>query len=141
LVFSVGGVMGLLITGSDTRTPAHYHGAIAGVNLALMGLYLKRLLPAIGRPLAPSRLLRTEIVLFGVGQLIACIGLFLAGGYGAPRKLPDGAASLVNGAAVGMYLHGVGALIAIIGGVLFVITISRALLAAEPRSVQAAAPN
>lgn len=130
IVFGAGGVMGLLVTGSDTRTPAHYHGTIAGVNLALMGLFLVMCLPAIDRPLAPSRVLRAQILLFGLGQLVACIGLFLAGGYGAPRKVPAGAAHLVDGAVVGMYLNGIGALFAVIGGVMFVVTVARALLRA-----------
>jgi heme/copper-type cytochrome/quinol oxidase subunit 1 len=128
IVFGAGGLMGLLITGSDTRTPAHYHGVIAGVNLALMGLFFKHYLPAMARPVAASRIMRVQVVLFGVGQLIACIGLFWAGGFGAPRKTPSGGASLVDGAVVGMYLHGVGALIAIIGGVMFVAMLLRALV-------------
>lgn len=131
IVFGAGGIMGLLITGSDTRTPAHYHGVIAGVNLALMGLFLKCALPAMGRAVAPSRTVRAEILLFGIGQLIACIGLFFAGGFGAPRKTPAGAASLVDGAVAGMYLHGVGALIAVIGGVMFIVTVLRALTRGE----------
>ena len=132
LVFGAGGIMGLMITGSDTRTPAHYHGTIAGVNLALMGLFLVRCLPALGRPVKPSSLVRAQILLFGLGQLVACIGLFWAGGYGAPRKTPAGAASLVDGAVLGMYLHGIGALFAVIGGVLFVATVTWALMRPQP---------
>lgn len=128
LLFGIGGLMGLLITGSDTRTPAHYHGVIAGVNLALMGLFFKYCLPALGRPVVPSRTTRAEVLMFGIGQLVACVGLFWAGGYGAPRKTPAGAASLADGAILGMYLNGIGALIAIAGGVMFVITIWRALM-------------
>ena len=127
VVFGAGGIMGLLITGSDTRTPAHYHGVIAGVNLALMGLFLCYVLPATGRPVANSRAIRAQILLFGCGQLTACVGLFLAGGYGAPRKTPSGAVDLADGAVIGMALHGAGALIAITGGVLFVATIVCAL--------------
>lgn len=128
IIFGVGGIMGLMVTGSDTRTPAHYHGTIAGVNLALMGLFLVTCMPALGRPVAPSRMLSAQILLFGLGQFLACIGLFLAGGYGAPRKTPSGATHLVDGAVVGMFLHGVGALLAVIGGLLFVVTTARALL-------------
>jgi heme/copper-type cytochrome/quinol oxidase subunit 1 len=131
IVFGAGGIMGLMVTGSDTRTPAHYHGVIAGVNLALMGMFFKHYLPAMARPIAASRIMRVQVLLFGVGQLVACIGLFLAGGYGAPRKTPSGGSSLVDGAIVGMYLHGVGALIAIIGGVLFVAVLLRALVRNE----------
>jgi heme/copper-type cytochrome/quinol oxidase subunit 1 len=101
------------------------------VNLALMGLLLRYCLPAMGRPVPPSRYVQAEVLLFGVGQLIACVGLFWAGGYGAPRKIPGGTASLADGAVMGMYLHGLGALIAIAGGIMFVATLLRALMRSE----------
>jgi len=127
-VFAAGGVMGNLISGSDTRTPAHYHAVIAGVNLAAMGLVLTFCLPALDRRPRGSTLLRLQIWLYGAGQLVACIGLFWAGGYGAPRKTPTSLGTLVDGAVMGMYLHGIGALIAVAGGVMFVITVAAALL-------------
>lgn len=129
VVFGVGGLMGIVISGSDTRTPAHYHAVIAGVNLAAMGLLLTYCLPRLARPVPQRTKLRLQIALFGFGQLMASCGLFLAGGYGAPRKTPSGAIDLVDGAVVGMYLHGLGALFAVIGGILFVVTVLRALLA------------
>mgnify|MGYP000939478031 CR=1 FL=1 len=127
-VFAAGGIMGLLITTSDTRTPAHYHGVIAGVNLACMGLVLRYVLPALKRPVAEGTRVRLQLALFGAGQLMASIGLFLAGGYGAPRKTPSGSVNLVDGAVVGLYLHGFGALFAVVGGIMFVLTLLRALL-------------
>lgn len=132
LVFAAGGVMGLLVTGADTRTPAHYHAVIAGVNLSLMGLMLTVVLPRLQRPPAPGRSLTLQLKLFGYGQFMAAIGLFIAGGYGAPRKTPSGSVDLVSGAMVGMTLNGIGALIAVIGGIMFIITMLRALLAAPP---------
>lgn len=127
-VFVAGGLMGLLVDGADTRTPAHYHAVIAGVNLVLMGLFLKCLLPAIGRPAAAPRLQRALLWLFGVGQLLAAIGLFWAGGHGAPRKVAGEAQGLVDAAKLGMALNGIGALLAIIGGVLFIWLVLAALL-------------
>jgi heme/copper-type cytochrome/quinol oxidase subunit 1 len=126
--FGVGGVMGLTITGADTRTPAHYHGVIAGVSLAAMGLLLTHSKSTLAKHFSGRRLACSVILLFGVGQLVACIGLFMAGGYGAPRKAPGGAAGLVDGAVVGLYLNGLGALVAIAGGALFVVTALRVLL-------------
>jgi len=117
-----------VINGTDTRTPAHYHGVIGGVNLACMGLMLRYCLPALSRPPIEKARLRLQIALFGFGQLMASIGLFLAGGYGAPRKTPSGAVNLADGAVIGMSLHGVGALFAILGGTLFVVTVLRSLL-------------
>jgi hypothetical protein len=144
-VFGVGGVMGNLLSWApgvtlDTRTPAHYHAVIAGVQLTAMALVLTFCLPALGRTAdswivhprvwrlnATVDLVRLQIWLFGTGQIIACIGLFWAGGYGAPRKSPTSIGSLLDGAVMGMSLHGIGALFAVAGGVLFVVTVARAL--------------
>lgn len=140
LVFGAGGIMGLLITGSDTRTPAHYHGVIAAVNLACMGLMLAYCLPRLQRALdLEARACRLQILFFGAGQFMASIGLYLAGGYGAPRKTPGGAGVLVDGAVAGLYLHGIGALFAVIGGIMFVVTVLAALL--DRRRLAAASPS
>ncbi len=127
-VFGVGGIMGNLISGSDTRTPAHYHGVITGVSLAAVGLMLTFCLPALGRAPRNSRWLRLQIWLYGGGQLTACIGMFLAGSHGAPRKTPTSLSALTDGAIIGMFLNGIGAIVAISGGVMFAITVIRALL-------------
>jgi hypothetical protein len=129
LVFAIGGAFGFLVDGHDTRTPAHYHGVIAGVNLVMMGLFLTVFLPAIGRGVnAGARNIRAQVMLFGFGQAAACVGLFWAGGYGAPRKVAGYSGTLVDGAVVGMYLNGIGALVAIIGGVMFIWTVLAAVL-------------
>lgn len=129
VVFGAGGYLGLFVDGADTRTPAHYHGVIAGVNLAFMGLFLAWVLPAVARRPAttPSRQ-RMQILMFGCGQLLASLGLFWAGGYGAPRKVAGAAQGLTDIAMIGMYLNGIGALIAVIGGVMFIWTVMAALL-------------
>ncbi len=132
MVFGVGGVLGMFIDGADTRTPAHYHGVIAGVMLAMMGLFFGVLLPLLGRARLPRRLARFLIVAFAGGQTVACLGLFLAGGYGAPRKVAGDAQGLeAFGAVAGMAMNGIGALIAVIGGVLFIWITARALFGKE----------
>jgi hypothetical protein len=127
LVFGIGGLLGLMVDGTDTRTPAHYHGVIAGVNLAFMGLFLAFFLPVLRRGTISGGAMRAQILLYSVGQVLSCIGLFWAGGYGAPRKTADAAVTLVDGAVIGMYLNGVGALVAVIGGVMFIWTVIAAL--------------
>ncbi len=127
-VFAAGGILGFFVDGADTRTPAHYHGVIAGVNLVLMGLFLAYILPLISRPPKGRRLIRLQLYLFGIGQFIACIGLFWAGGYGAARKTAGADQGLEGGAMIGMALNGIGALIAVIGGIMFIWTVLRALL-------------
>ncbi len=129
LVFGVGGVLGLFVDGADTRTPAHYHVVIAGINLAFMGLFYGLLLPILGRGPARSRIVYAQIYLFAFGQTMAAIGLFLAGGYGAPRKTAGAAQGLEGfGQVAGLALNGIGAAIAVIGGILFIWTASKALL-------------
>ena len=128
-VFAVGGVLGLFVDGTDTRTPAHYHCVIAGVNLAFMGLFYVVFLPLLGRGLRWGRMLYAQISLFAGGQTVAALGLFWAGGYGSPRKTAGAEQGLDGiGAVAGMAMNGVGALIAVIGGVLFIWTVARALL-------------
>ncbi len=129
LVFALGGVLGLFVDGADTRTPAHYHGVIAGINLSFMGLFYGLFLPLLGRGLKRSKALSAQIWMFGGGQLLASIGLFMAGGYGTPRKTAGAAQNLSDlGAIVGMYLNGIGALIAVSGGIMFIWMVARALL-------------
>ncbi|NQU58805.1 MAG: cbb3-type cytochrome c oxidase subunit I [Rhodospirillales bacterium] len=131
VVFAVGGVLGLFVDGGDTRTPAHYHGIIAGINLSFMGLFYGFFLPLLDREVARGKALYAQIFMFGGGQLLASIGLFLAGGYGTPRKTAGGAQGLETiGAKIGMYMNGIGALIAVIGGVMFIWMVSKALLKA-----------
>ena len=53
---------------------------------------------------------------------------YLTGGYGAPRKAPDEAVDLIDAAAVGLYMNGIGALVAVIGGAMFIWIVLVALL-------------
>ena len=97
---------------------------IAGVTLAFFGLFFARFLPLLGRRPAARRRQRLILHLFAWGQLAACIGLFVAGGHGAPRKVAGDAQGLTDLAAmIGMGLNGLGGLIAVIGGILFVWTV------------------
>ncbi|MBT6094447.1 MAG: hypothetical protein HOH04_06160 [Rhodospirillaceae bacterium] len=129
VVFGVGGFLGLFVDGADTRTPAHYHGVIGGVNLVFIGLFMSFFLPLMGRAVGIGRSISALIHMYAWGQMLASIGLFLAGGYGAPRKTAGDAQGLeAMGAVFGMYLNGVGALIAVIGGTMFIWICAKALL-------------
>src|SRR6185437_8928056 len=93
-LFALGGAMGFLIDGSDTRTPAHYHAVITAVSVSSAGMLLTFGLKELGKPEAPPRPTRLLLGLYGGGQFVASIAMFIAGGYGALRKLPAGAESL-----------------------------------------------
>jgi hypothetical protein len=126
-LFALGGVMGFLITGSDTRTPAHYHAVITAVSVSSAGTLLTFGLKELGKPSAPPRLTRLLLGLYGGGQFVASIAMFIAGGYGALRKTPSGAGPLDAVAAAGMAVHGIASIFTILGGAAFVIVAIRAL--------------
>ena len=55
---ALGGVMGFLISGSDERTPAHYHAVITAVSVSSAGMLLTFGLKELGRAPAPPRATR-----------------------------------------------------------------------------------
>ena len=126
-LFALGGVMGFLITGSDTRTPAHYHAVVTAVSVSSAGMLLTFGLDELGREPVSALTTRALIALYGGGQFVASIGMFVAGGYGAARKTPDGVGTLDAVAAAGMAVHGIASIFTIIGGAAFVIIAIRAL--------------
>ena len=134
LLFVSGGVIGLTIGGSNVKIPAHYHGCIVGVTLALMGL-VYHLLPQLGWRAPAGRLAVMQPWLYGSGQLMHIVGLVWSGGYGVQRKVAGSEQVLRSGAEVaGMGLMGAGGLLAIVGGLLFVVVVLRAIRPAGPRA-------
>jgi heme/copper-type cytochrome/quinol oxidase subunit 1 len=127
LLFAAGGVIGIFINGSDVRIPAHYHGCIVGVTLALMGL-VYQLLPALGYRAPQGRLATGQPWLYAIGQLMHIAGLVWSGGYGVQRKVA-GAEQVLRtpGEIAGMGLMGLGGAVAIVGGLLFVVVVLRAM--------------
>ncbi len=126
-LFGIGGLIGFLISGSDVTIPAHYHGSIVGVTLAMMGVcYL--LLPGLGHPLRNPKLAIWQPVIYSGGQLMHVAGLVWSGGYGVQRKVA-GAEQALNSLerVLGMGLMGLGGLISSIGGLLFLVIVLRAL--------------
>jgi len=120
-VFALGGGAGFFLGVGDTRTPSHYHAAIGGVTLVLIGLVQVVLLPALGRAAVSGRWVRWQIHLFGGGQVLHALGFTLAGASGVPRKTfgldqgLSGASEVLAMAAVGL-----GGAVAVIGGIIFV---------------------
>ena len=126
--------MGFMIRGSNTVIPAHYHGSIVGVTLAYMGVvYL--LLPRLGRPLTMLRAAYWQPYVYGIGQVMHITALAWTGGHGVQRKTA-GAAQGLQGVqeVVGMGLMGLGGLVAVIGGVMFLVVVLAALLRGGGRS-------
>ncbi|MFP4596780.1 MAG: cbb3-type cytochrome c oxidase subunit I [Persicimonas sp.] len=128
-----GFIIGAMIRGSNTMIPAHYHAAIGAVTVAFMTVALLLLEP-IGLELPSGRWKRAarwQPVLFGTGQLVFAVGFAFAGAHGMARKA-YGAEQQIRGIAdwLGLATMGVGGLIAIAGGLLFLGLIAAA---ARPR--------
>ena len=129
LLFGIGGGIGFMIQGSNVTIPAHYHGSIVAVTLAFMGLTY-HLLPRLGFGEPDARLAHAQSYVYGGGQLLHVIGLVWSGGYGVQRKAAGGEQTLESfGQVAGMGLMGIGGLIAVIGGFLFLLIVLRALFA------------
>ena len=127
LLFGAGGVLGFMTDGVNTIIPAHYHGSIVGVTLALMG-FIYFLLPHLGFQAPVSKLARLQPYIYAGGQFIHISGLAVAGAMGIQRKTAGAAQGLdsMTVKAV-MGIMGLGGLIAIIGGIIFLVVTINAM--------------
>lgn len=127
-LFAGGGILGFMIMGSNTVIPAHYHGSIVGVTMAVMGVVFL-LLPRLGRPIKHLKLAYWMPWLYGAGQLMHITALAWSGGHGVKRKAAGQAQGLEGfQEVIGMAFMGVGGLIAVLGGVLFLFIVISALI-------------
>lgn len=127
LLFGVGGVIGYMISGSNVTVPAHYHGSIVAVTLAYMGITY-HIIPRLGfRPIT-GKAATWQPVIYACGQLLHVIGLVWSGGYGVQRKTA-GADQALDGVerVVGMGVMGLGGGIAVIGGIMFLVIVFKAM--------------
>jgi len=137
ILFGAGGVIGLMISGSNVKIPAHYHGSIVGVTLAFMGLAYQ-LLPRLGFGEASARWAVPQLWLYAGGQMLHVLGLLWSGGYGVQRKVAGAAETLRSTEEiVAMGVMGIGGLIAVIGGTLFLVLAIGALLRGRGRRAHA----
>ena len=127
ILFAIGGGISLLIGESNTIITAHYHGTGGAISLAFMGLAI-HLLPRLGYQMPDLKWASLMPYIYGVGQLLHIVGLLWSGGYGVQRKVA-GAAQGLQGFAqkAGMGLMGLGGLIAVIGGIMFLVVVFKAL--------------
>lgn len=132
-LFALGGVLGFLIMGLDIVIPAHYHGSTVAVTLAFMGMTYW-LLPRLGYAEPMPRLSLWQPYVYGIGQLLHVVGLAWTGGYGVGRKTAGSAQGIDQlGETIGMGLMGLGGLISVIGGVLFLVVTLEAMFGRRAR--------
>ena len=97
------------------------------------------LAPRLGGRHVASRLATWQVRTYAAGQLMHIAGLLWSGGYGVQRKVA-GAEQVLHDLpqVAGMALMGAGGLVAIVGGVLFVVVMVRALQPALRRRLRTA---
>jgi hypothetical protein len=133
-LFTAGGVLGFMVSGLDIVIPAHYHGSTVGVTLAFMG-FAYYLLPRLGFGAVPPRMAFWQPYIYGGGQLMHIIGLAWSGGYGVQRKTAGVAQGVDRlGEIAGMGLMGLGGLVSVIGGLLFLVVAFVSIRKRAPRS-------
>lgn len=135
----VGGVTGVtigteqinLLAHNTLRIPGHFHATVvSGTTLAFMGLTYY-LIPLIFRKeLKLKKLASWQPYLFGVGMLLVSIGMIGSGLQGAPRRQWDITftnaplqATLPGATQITLAIMGIGALIAIAGGVMYLLVV------------------
>jgi hypothetical protein len=131
LLFIYGGVLGLMIQGQDVTIPAHYHGAIIAITMGAIGFTFTMLPNLYPHAKLQPRLMHWQPKVLGFGQFLHISGLAWSGGYGALRKTP-GTDSLPPEAVAALGMMGIGGLLAIIGGLMFVVIVWRVVRAAKP---------
>lgn len=126
-LFCFGGLIGFTIAGSNVKIPAHYHGCIVGVTLALMGL-VYHLLPRLGYGKPARKWATFSSYCYAVGQAMHIGGLMWSGGYGVQRKVAGAEQALRSTQEIAaMGIMGLGGLVAIIGGLIFVVVVLMAI--------------
>lgn len=108
--------------------PGHFHETVVGgTTLAFMGLTYYVLPLIFRREVVGMRLARVQPYLFGVGVALLGVGMMVAGAFGVPRRVPS--LSYVGSyvpvtfppvAYLGLALLGVGAVLALAGGAVYV---------------------
>jgi hypothetical protein len=124
-----GFLMGSAIRNSNTMIPAHYHASIGAVTVAFMAVSYLLLVP-MGFSWPSGRLARLvpwQLLLFGFGQVIFAIGFGLGGMHGLSRKAYAAEQHIRSiGELVGLGIMGAGGLVAVAGGLLFLLLMVQA---------------
>ncbi len=126
----LGLILGAFIRGSNTLVPGHYHAAIGAVTLALMTAAYDLVASLSPQSLAAdlARRGRAQLLTFGLGQATFALGFAIAGVHGLGRK-QYGVEQHVRsvGEYVGLGVMGLGGILAVAGGLLFLAVMLRAI--------------
>lgn len=127
LLFMYGGFLAGLIRGQNVVIPAHYHGSIVGITLAFMGIVYLFLPKFNYKDVSNWKLAFWQPIIYGGGQILHISGLAWSGGYGVLRKTPGVANEISLNIKIAMGFMGLGGLLAIIGGLMFIVVVIKAV--------------
>jgi len=135
IVYTLGGAMAVFgdLSQQTTRIPAHYHAVLGGVTIAFMGLTYELLRREGFRP--GEFWARVQPYLYGAGVVLFALGMFWGGVHGAPRKTPGAEWARDPVALLALNLMGVGALLAVAGGLAYLLVAARAAFSPPRRPV------
>jgi heme/copper-type cytochrome/quinol oxidase subunit 1 len=127
-------IFGILIAyagfSNDTRVPAHYHGAVTALTLALMG-FAYHMISGYKLRIALPRAALLQPYIYGSGMLLFIAGFFVSGWFGAPRKTFGVGWTEDPVVLASLSMMGVGTLLAVIGGAIFVLYTGITLIRGE----------
>lgn len=120
IVYYTGEIIAYAGFQSDLRVPAHYHGVVTAVTLSLMGMTYY-IIKEVNGGVIFEKIARIQPVIYGAGMMLLIGGMYWAGSLGAPRKTYGFDFSHQNGLVLtALNVMGMGAVLAVIGGVFFV---------------------
>ena len=147
ILFGIGGFFGTFLTTyqlnlighNTTLVLGHFHGVVVGgTTMAFMGLAYILVPLVVQRHLWSAWLARWQPYVYGLGLLVLMFSMFWGGFAGLPRRTPDvtyGGLGLSSWTAPSTLL-GIGAIIAVLGGIMFVLNIVLTLIAGKKRTTK-----
>ncbi len=120
LIYLFGAFMGYMGVGMDLRVPAHYHTVIASILVGIIALTII-FLKELGFVRNISLFAKFIPFFYGFGMLLFVSGLFWAGLFGTPRKIPG--TDYITNAKVYLFMvvMGLGSILSVVGGASFVL--------------------
>ncbi len=101
---------------------------VTSLTLALMGTSYYLIKRGFKRKLFGDKIARAQPIVYGVGMILFILGLFVSGFLGAPRKTHGVAFATDPMVLSALTVMGIGTLLAVIGGIIFVFYTSMTLI-------------
>ncbi len=126
--------LGILIAylglSNDLRVPAHYHGAVTSITIALMAISYN-LIKEYGYRRVIGKIPKVQPYFYGIGMILFVLSLYWAGKGGAPRKTYGVDFTDNPSVIISLTLMGIGTILAVLGGIMFVVYMLSSLISRE----------